>query len=67
MIQGNKDSLSIIVDVYKDQQSYIDEKLGVDRKYYDFIPYTEEDSYNFIKQGYLYLKSLVEYQNSIDC
>jgi len=67
MVQGNKDGITIIIDLYKNQQSYIDGKLGIDRYYYNYVPLVEENSYNFIKQGYLYLKTLPEYINAIDC
>lgn len=34
---------------------------------YNFVPSVEDNSDNFIKQGYEYLKTLEEYKDAVDC
>jgi hypothetical protein len=59
-LTGNKNQILIEVVIYKEvnQQS-------VDRKYYPFTP--SLDGKNFIAQGYMYLKTLPQFENAIDC
>lgn len=66
-ISGFKGGLDIGVNFYVSQQSFLLGKGYVERKEYSFIPSVEDDSDNFIKQGYEYLKTLDEYVNALDC
>lgn len=58
-ITGNKEELSVNV-----------LHIGDDIKYertYNFVPSVAEGSPNFIKQAYLYLKTLPEFSSAEDC
>lgn len=57
--EGTKDKISFIVVFLLDNP-----KLRFEEKHY-FTPNLEGD--NFIKQAYLYLKSLPEYADAVDC
>ncbi|KQU22367.1 hypothetical protein ASG61_22960 [Bacillus sp. Leaf75] len=61
-LSGNKERISIIINVY---DTDLKENL-IDQKSYFFTPNVQDDAPNFIKQGYEYLKTLDEYQGSID-
>jgi len=67
-INGYKGELTISVNSYVSQESFIegDDYLGLTR-FYKFIPILEDNSPNFIKQGYEYLKTLPEFENATDC
>lgn len=58
-LQGNKERLLIDVLFKADGINY--------HKNYSFIPSVEENSTNFIKQAYLYLKTLEEFSGAVDC
>lgn len=66
-ISGNKSELSIDVKVYVNQEHYNNGKACVDSNSYNFTPNVNEDALNYHKQAYLYLKTLDEYANAIDC
>lgn len=59
---GNKDLRSITVTFYVDENK--DEII--ERKSYTFKPNINDDSENFIKQGYIFLKTLDEFNGVID-
>lgn len=61
-LKGNKENIEIYVSVYKDSTK----QICVATKKYSFMPVLESDD-NFIKQGYIFLKSLYEYADAIDC
>lgn len=57
---GDKENIDLTVSIYDNSA-----KLNLlDIKYFNFKPSVEEDSCNFIKQGYEYLKTLDEF---LDC
>jgi hypothetical protein len=58
-VQGNKERLNIDVFFTADGINY--------HRNYSFIPSTEENSTNFIKQAYLHLKTLPEFAGALDC
>jgi hypothetical protein len=60
IITGDKNKLSFVVHVSKDQQS-----KGLASKQYDFVPDMQGD--NFIRQAYKHLKTLPEFSNAVDC
>jgi hypothetical protein len=66
-LSGTKYGLDITVHSYVSQQAYQDDKPFLERKIYSFVPDVGENSPNFIKQGYEYLKTLSEYQGAVDC
>ncbi|PKG23952.1 hypothetical protein [Niallia nealsonii] len=61
-LYGNEELLQFDYAIYKDssKQTQIDYKMG------QFVPSVEEDSPNFIKQIYEYLKTLEEFADAID-
>lgn len=61
-IEGDSLKIKLIVGVYEDGTK---ENL-IHTKRYEFVPDTDNESSNFIKQGYEYLKSLEEYAGSTD-
>jgi hypothetical protein len=67
MVGGSKDLLSIQVNWYVNEAARIADLRPIESKGYSFIPNVAEGSTNFIKQGYLYLKTLEEFANAIDC
>jgi hypothetical protein len=58
-INGNKTNLNITV-------SHVGDVAKFERSY-SFEPSVSEGSLNFIKQGYLYLKTLPEFSGAEDC
>lgn len=63
---GNKEKLNIRVRLYVSQEKARNEFGWIEEKLYEFAPNTEEDSENFIKQGYEFLKTLDEYKDAVD-
>ena len=62
-VDGTKDSMNITVRAFTDR----DNPIPFDyQKIYTFIPLVSDGAENFIKQGYLHLKSLPEYTDAID-
>jgi hypothetical protein len=60
-INGNGDNLSIEISVYRDES-----KVNcISKMNYEFIPELNSP-YNFLKQGYKYLKTLPEFSEAID-
>lgn len=59
-VHGSKDLLKIdVVGFYNNVIVYTNR--------FDFIPTVADDSPNFLKQGYTYLKTLDEFKDAIDC
>jgi len=56
---GGKDNLSATVNFNADNVSF--------NKSYDFTPSVVDNSSNFIKQAYEYLKTLPEFSGATDC
>lgn len=62
-VNGSKDEMGIFLNVLTSADSgYL-----LERKYYSFTPSVADNSENFIKQGYEYLKTLPEFADVIDC
>lgn len=60
-ITGGKENLELLVGIYTSDKSNLIKTMK-----YIMIPSTENNSDNFIKQGYEYLKTLPEYEGAID-
>jgi len=58
-VSGNKDEVKISVDVSNNGQT-------IGSKTYGFTPSVDGGSANFIKQGYVYLKTLPEFSGAED-
>lgn len=61
-INGSKDNLSLRVGVYDKPDGIL-----IIHEYFNFNPSVEENSSNFIKQGYDYLKNTEKYRGAFDC
>lgn len=59
---GDKNNLKIIVNIYTSS----DCSVLLDAKEYNFIPSIADISFNFLKQGYDYLKTLDDYKDATD-
>lgn len=59
---GNKNGIDLELSIYRDSEK----NVVVEKKYYKFIPSVADNSDNFIKQGYEYLKTLDEYKDAVD-
>lgn len=60
-IQGDKNNIEFRVQMFNKTKEYL-----IDERFYNFIPDVLENSPNFIKQGYEYLKTLPEFQDAVD-
>lgn len=65
-INGSKNELTLSLNYYLNQQSFNDGKSYLVQEQYKFVPSIEDDSDNYHKQGYVYLKTLPEFANVID-
>ncbi len=63
---GGKDGISLRVRTYVSKEKREIGCTWIDEKIYTFVPLVADDSLNFIKQGYEYLKSLPEFTNALD-
>lgn len=61
-IYGDKSNLKIIVNIYTSS----DCSILLDAKEYNFTPSVADNSVNFLKQGYDYLKTLDDYKTATD-
>jgi hypothetical protein len=59
-ISGDKEGINFVLSISNGENH-------LESKEYTFKPSVEDGSTNFIRQGYLYLKSLPEYENAEDC
>lgn len=66
-LTGNKESIKLTVKTYLSQEAYLGSKAPIETRLYVFTPSVDEGSENFIRQAYLYLKSLPEYASAKDC
>lgn len=66
-VSGTKEDLSFNMKIFVNEQARVNNKSWIDERQYNFTPDIGEDSENFIKQSYEYLKSLDDFKNSIDC
>lgn len=62
-IQGDKNKISIDTTIYDDSNK----QNVIEQVNYILTPLVTDDSLNFIKQGYEYLKTRPEYVDAIDC
>lgn len=61
-ISGNKEYIEIQVTSYKDNNK----NEIIENKFYGLSPLQEEYSTRWDKQGYEYIKTLLEFKNSVD-
>lgn len=65
-VNGYKGGITISVNSYISQKAFKCGKNYLDQKFYSFVPNVDNNSENFIKQGYSYLKMLEEYKDATD-
>lgn len=65
-VSGGKKSMTIILDSYISQIGFTAGKTLVQQKTYTFTPAVLDNSTNFIKQGYEYIKILPEFKSVAD-
>jgi hypothetical protein len=61
-LNGNKNGINIILGIYSNKDS----SKAIETKLYTFVPNVLDNSKNFIKQGYEYLKTLDEFKDAVD-
>ncbi len=66
-IGGNKTIQKIALGVYVNKDKYNDGVSPVVTYYYSFQPSVDDSATNFIKQAYVYLKTLDEFKDATDC
>ncbi len=62
-LAGGKERIDFTVGIYRNS----DIETLLYTKHYHFVPSVLDDSDNFIKQAYEYLKTLPEYSQALDC
>lgn len=65
-VGGSKEKSTISVHFYKDKISYNEGKELLKEVIFEFTPSVEDNSDNWIKQGYEYLKTSPLFVSSID-
>ncbi|MEK8128354.1 hypothetical protein WMW72_10610 [Paenibacillus filicis] len=65
-ISGSKESVDITLNYYVSQLAVSEGKSYLKQELYTFIPSVEDESDNFIKQGYEHLKALSEFEGAVD-
>ncbi|OMD69193.1 hypothetical protein BSK48_17100 [Paenibacillus odorifer] len=63
---GTKAQLSVILEYFINQQAAEGNKESLMSEQFYFTPSVEDGSYNFIRQGYEYLKSLPKFKDALD-
>lgn len=66
-VSGYKDEITISVNSYVNQESFVDGKPYLQHKLYKFKPNVESNAKELWTQGYEFLKSLEEYNGAEDC
>ena len=62
-INGDKDNIAAFLNIYDNN---LKQNL-IEQKGFSFKPDVSETAFNFIKQGYEYLKILDEYKDATNC
>lgn len=65
-VAGSKEGITALLNYYVSQDAYNTGKSFVRQGRYSFVPSIEDTSQNFIKQAYVYLKTLPEFDGVID-
>ncbi|WP_094603465.1 hypothetical protein SPSIL_015230 [Sporomusa silvacetica DSM 10669] len=66
-VSGYKGQITISVNSYVSQAEFTGGQGYLEQKMYLFVPSVADDALNFIKQGYVYLKTLTEFVDAVDC
>ena len=66
-VVGNKSNITVDVNTYASKESFNNSMAYIKpSEQFTFVPSVEDNSPNFIKQGYEYLKTLTEFQDAVD-
>lgn len=65
-VSGYKGEITISVNSYASQTAFTSGKEYLEQTMYTFTPSVADGSDNFIKQGYVYLKTLTEFTDATD-
>lgn len=66
-ISGYKGGLDISVNSYVSKETFEGGKEYLEQDIVHFVPRVTDDSPNFIKQGYEYMKTTEKYSGGTDC
>lgn len=66
-VSGYKGGLDISVNSYVSQETFSNGQGYLEQEIVHFIPSVADESSNFIKQGYEYIKTTEKYGGGIDC
>ena len=61
-VNGNKNIISIQVTTFDSGENNV-----LTQNFYNYVPTIDDSSTNFIKQGYIHLKTLDEFKAATDC
>lgn len=61
-VEGNKTKINIEIGIYEQKGGKL-----LETRQYQYQPDVSDNSENFLKQGYEFLKTLQEYSDSSDC
>ena len=65
-IFGSKSKIEFTLNYYINKDAFSKNNSYLEQELYSFIPSVEQNSSNFIKQGYEYLKTLEEFKSATD-
>lgn len=65
-ISGTKNELTIEVKIYISKEAADTALAPINQLFYKFTPDSSDAALNYHKQGYEYLKTLLEYQKALD-
>lgn len=65
-VNGSKEEITISLNYYVNKDSFTQGKSPLKQYHHSFVPSVGEDSPNFIKQGYEYIKTIPEFAESVD-
>lgn len=66
-VSGYKGEITISVNSYVSQESFLETSPYLEQKFYTFVPNVSSDSKEMWTQGYEHLKTLPEFAGAIDC
>lgn len=66
VLRGNTEKIGISLDAYLSRDAFLAGKDSVNTSYYEFEPDVSDDAPNFIRQAYIYLKSIDNYEYAED-
>ncbi len=65
-IEGGKENLRLTLAYYVSRESALKKEKSLQQKYLYFKPNVDTQSTNFLRQGYMHIKTLPEFKEAID-